>query len=444
MRATPRPYLVPPLPTDIGAARAQGTQAALAFAIAAARRAVAGGTSPPEDCGELFTESLHALIRQALSELESGDAPFRALVQRARHRQVDDYLRLQAQSVVDQRAVRSAVDVVAHPGKLARPDTAAAAHHLAPLHVLARQGSWAHLWQRVQALVQSVDDPAVHRALAPLMPEGPLARLRALQGLVHDPQVQRYLSLCAAQGPVAGSPEAQAQGRASAHVGDQAEAVTWQVFQEAATRLAAIDVGGASWQAVRSLRMPRGFPGESAKAKDEWDVALLRREPGTEGADLVLLAEVKASPSSATSDLARLLRGLQRLALAEPGNRYTFACLEGSATLRGESLRALAPPGPALPEPVIYCCAAPPDTPPFLSAASQSVLLAEPASIEHGRRLLEAREAPLSDLAQVWQALPHAPRLRATLFQWETLRVVRASMLMPQDLSASLRSCTPG
>jgi hypothetical protein len=189
---------------------------------------------------------------------------------------------------------------------------------------------------------------------------------------------------------------------------------------------------------VRSLRPPRGFPGETNKAKDEWDAAIVR--PGLDGADeIVLLAEIKASPAAATSDLSRLLRGLRRLAQADPDRTYAFASADGETTIAGTSLCRLRPHGHSLPPHVIYCCSAPAEAhPPFLSAATKAVLLGEPASLAFACRLDRGEAPPDSDLLAVWDALAQEPRLRSALYQYETAKQVRDAMVHPLDLLSAM------
>jgi hypothetical protein len=149
---------------------------------------------------------------------------------------------------------------------------------------------------------------------------------------------------------------------------------------------------------------------------------------------------VKASPAAATSDLPRLLRGLERLAHAQEGDPYDFATPQGSVALGGDSLRALRPQGRALPPNVFYCCDAPAEAqPPVLSAAAKAVLLAEPASVAFAQQLAAGASPAAADLLPAWQELPHAPRLHATLHQYDTARSAREAMLHPEDLLAAVQ-----
>ncbi|HET8747638.1 MAG TPA: hypothetical protein VFM98_18715, partial [Ramlibacter sp.] len=209
------------------------------------------------------------------------------------------------------------------------------------------------------------------------------------------------------------------------------ERATIEAFHEMAALLQSHAPG--AWRVLRGLRPPAGFPGERGKAKDEWDAAIAC------GPQLLLLAEVKASPAAASSDFSRLHRGLQRLAHAEPSRAYDFASADGPARIAGASLRALQPPARGLPAHVIYCCTAATEAKPqWLAAASKAVLAAEPASLAYARALAEGAAPEEAQLQPVWEALTHAPRLRATLHQDATARLAREAMLHPQDLAQCL------
>lgn len=190
---------------------------------------------------------------------------------------------------------------------------------------------------------------------------------------------------------------------------------------------------------VRGLRTPRGFPGEADKAKEEWDAAIVRGDSAGGAADILLLAEVKASPAAATPDFSRLHRGLLRLAHASAGRSYAFPSADGDVHVSGESLRRLQPAGRALPAHVIYCCPSPAEVQPqLLSAASKAVLQAEPASLAFAGLLARGASPPDAMLAPVWEALTTSPGLRSALHQDETSRRVREAMLHPDDLLAAV------
>jgi hypothetical protein len=322
---------------------------------------------------------------------------------------------------------------VAHPGKLRAQGGRAPRDGLAVLHRLAAQQDWDALAHAAGTL--DAGDTDLRAALRALAAHDALARLRQLAVLRDLPAVQRYLALCAQRGPRAGSEEAAAHGRASARAGDAAEHVVAHALEQAVHWLDGHEARRPH-AVVRGLRTPAGFPAGADKAKDEWDAAIVRSRGDAH--DIVLLAEVKASPAAATPDLGRLLRGLRRLARAEPGARYTFACAGGEVTLHGDSLRALQPPGFALPAHVIYCCAAGETRPPVLSAASQAVLLAEPACLAFAHALAAGGAPDDAALRPVWEALPTAARLRSALHQYDTARAAREAMLHPADLLAAL------
>lgn len=402
VRSAPRRYRMPPLPRDANAP----APVKLALAIEEAR---AG-----RDARELFTSSLAQLVAAAL-RAEDGDASFQALVLRTQHAPVEEHVRLASQLAADRRAVRAAVDAIAHPGKLRAMPPGEERDALARLHRLATEGAWGELGS----------------VLAGTPAEASLQRLLRGQALLADGNVRAYEGLVQRRGPLAGSDAAAAQGRTSAKLGEVAEQETVQVFRRVAQQLDAMARAG-SYRVARGLLTPRGFPGAAEKTKDEWDVALVR------DADLVLVAEVKASPAAATSDLARLLRGLRRLAHADAHADYGFPSADGEVRLTGASLRALQPSGHALPPQVIYCCTAPPENEvPLLSAAARAVLLAEPASLAFADAILRGEAPAQRQLLPVWEALTSAPRLRSALHQYDSARAAREAMVHPGDLLQS-------
>lgn len=432
VRAAPRRHRLPPLPS-VGAS-AQDPEAALAVAIEAASRAQAAGATAPQDMGTLFTRSLDALVRRALQE-PGGDPAFQALVLRADDACVAEHVQLAPELPVDARAVRAIVDAVAHPGKLRTADAALRAR-LEPLHALARAERWSDLRAAVQAALQAGLPPAVDRTLAQLPAHPALARLERGAALLREPQVQRYLALRAAGGPAAGSEAAAQRGRAAQETGARAEDETLQAFATLAQWLSEAE-GAGRYLAAGALRPPPGFPGDAGRAKDEWDAALLRVD-ASGIADIVLLAETKASPAAATADWPRLLRGLQRLAQADASASYAFRTQHGEQLLRGASLQALAPRGDALPESVLYACSAPPEPVPVpLAAHARALLLQERASVAHGVALARGLPAPDEGLRSLWDALATAPRLRSVLQQDAVTRAAREAMVHPRDLLAA-------
>lgn len=436
---------MPPLPSNAEAAVASGADVTLAFAIAAARLAKERHLPPSPHSQETFTWALAQLIRQALAA-EGGDPAFQAIVLQAREAAVHEHVQLRRMRAADQRSVRTATHAIAHPGKLRRMPTGAAREALARLHALAAAASWDALAQAVEhTLAQNLSEqPALGAPLEALLSNPALARLQRGDELLRLDTVQRYQALCERRGPLAGSHAAATEGRTSAREGERAEQVAAEAFGKLAELLNRHRDGAAGYRVMRSLRTPRGFPGTANKAKEEWDAALLRSEQGV-AADLVLLAEIKASPAAATSDFPRLLRGLQRLAHASADAAYVFASADGAARILGASLRELEPTGHSLPTHVIYCCSAAAEPPPqLLSAASKAVLLAEPASLAFAEQIARGESPPHAALASVWNELQAAPRLRAALHQYETATKARAAMLHPDDLLAAVERSLVG
>lgn len=444
LRTAPRPFRLPPLPHDPPAARAAGAEAAVAFAVEAARRSADTGAPLPPHAREVFTWGLAQLIRTALAPV-GGDPAFQALVLRSQDPQVDGYLRLIAASAADRRRVRAAIDAIAHPGKLRRHPAGPAREALEKLHRLASTGRWALLRQDGRRLLATAlaGGDARLGGLEALLAGPALERLVRAQALRAAPGVRRYQALCEAGGPPAGSAAARARGRASGRSGREAEARTAQALERAAAWLDGATDGRGRCHVVRGLRMPADFPGEPDRAKAEWDTAIVwEAEPGA-GNDILLLAEVKASPAAATADYMRLLRGLRRLALADPQAHYAFGSAGGRMHLTGRSLRRLGPADDGLPQQVIYCCPAPRDTPvQVLAPASRAVLQAEAASLAFARQLLSDRHPHDGDLTPVWAELTRAPRLRAALHQDRAARQAREAMLDPLDLAAALAAVT--
>lgn len=427
LRAAPRRYRLPPLPRDAQQAAAADAETAVAFAIEALRR---GAHDARVEA--LFTAGLEDLIRAAMAA-EGGDPGFQALVLRARDPQVDEHVRLAMQATADRRAVRSTVDAIAHPGKLRGMAPGPLRNALAHLHASAEADDWTEL--RAAATQLLAGEP-LRGALESLLAQPALERLERALLLRTLPSVQRFDSLCAQRGPLAGSDAAAAQGRASARAGGDAEALTVDAFRAIASLLQ--QRSGAPHRVLRGLRTPRGFPGAGDGAKAEWDAAIVR------GEDIVLLAEVKASPAAVNSDFLRLLRGLQGLAQADGHAIYDFPSADGEVRIAGASLQRLQPHGAALPPHVIYCCSAPAEPQPqMLSASAKGVLLTDPACIAFAAQLAAGAAPSPEMLAPVWQALPGAARLRPVLLQDDSARQAREAMLQPQDLLGALAQLVP-
>jgi hypothetical protein len=410
LRAAPRRYRMPPLPQGVEEARAAGPEAALAFAIEAARIAQASVAER-----ELFVHALATLLARAMQPT-GGDAAVQALVLRDASPEVAESLVLAASASADRRRVRAAVDAIAHPGKLRAlaPQLRAA---LAQLHALSVAQDWAGLAQ-----AQRSADPA-------------LARLVRGAQLRTHPDVMRYHALMATQGPAAGSEAATRRGHAAARAGEAAEAQAVHALQALAHRMDAFAPGHRVFSGLRPLGgvlgvAPRG-------AKDEWDAALVRMDG--DAADLVLLVESKASPVAASSDWPRLLQGLHRLSSVAGGADPLFAAQEGELRLRAASLRALAGHDDALPQQVLYCCSAAETHAPLLAPSARSQLLQQPACIAWARAHARGEAPSPQQLATVWEALPRASGFRAVLLQYETARLSREAMVHPEDV---LATCT--
>ncbi|MCC2634673.1 MAG: hypothetical protein K0S48_2559 [Ramlibacter sp.] len=416
----PRRYRMAVLPPDAASAEAAGAETAIAWALEVRRR-----SEDAAQAGELFTRQLAELIRAALVP-GGGDPAFQALVLRSMEPEVEEYVRLAAKEAADRRVVRSAVDAVAHPGKLRDGVDGELRDALAKLHELSKSQAWPELRKGMEALAPRLrgDDVSLQA----------LDRLEKGTALRQSPAVQRYLALCEQRGPQAGTDAALASGRASARAGDVAEAATVDALRDIAELMNALEGGH---RVVRGLRTPRGFPGAAGKAKDEWDAAIVREFQGE--ADVLLLVEVKAAPAAATPDFTRLARGLERLAEAGREGAWEFASADGPVRIAADALRRLQPPGRALPAHVIYACTAEPESrPQLLGAATRAVLLAEPASVAFARDLARGGSASHERLASVWEDLARAPRLRSALHQYDTARLVREAMLHPQDLLAAV------
>lgn len=444
LRDAPRRYRLPPLPDGIEAASASDPETALAFAVEGARKARHDRAPPPAGLRDLFTRSLATLIRASLAA-DGGDPSFQALALRTRDADVGEYVRLARQAPVDRRAVRAATDAFAHPGKLRAMAAGPLRDALGRVHELAAAGEWAVLAGELRQLAMDPrEGDQLQAASGVLLASPALARLHRLDELLQREAVRRYLDLCGQHGPAAGSDAAAAQGRASARTGEAGEQATVQAFRGIAQLLEHSGGDPGGMHVVRGLRTPRGFPGAADKAKEEWDAAIVRSDGGG-AADILLLAEVKASPAAATPDFSRLHRGLQRLAHASGERSYVFPSADGEVHVSGGSLRRLQPEGRALPAHVIYCCSAPPEVqPPLLGAASKAVLLAEPASLAFAGQLARRGSPPDAVLAPVWDALTTAPRLRSALHQDETSRAVREAMLHPADLLAAVAAQVEG
>ncbi|WP_431103194.1 3-deoxy-D-arabino-heptulosonate 7-phosphate synthase [Roseateles noduli] len=471
LRRTARRYRAPALPATLQDARAAGAATALAVAIEYARTALASGEAPEDAVQTLFLDALADLIGEAMRPLKThgddiaesgGDPAFQAMVLRHRSAVVREYASLSAHAERDRRAVRAAVNALAHPAKTQRRSPGPAREALLALHAAGEAGDWARVSDVIAPLRDLPDvrtEPLLLRGLERLADDGAMKHLRRLDALSSDALVARYRALWDRQGPVAGSEQAAASGAGAQQRGDAVEALATEALDALVSRMNAeggsgvgtghgdvgisAGVGGTRYRVATSLRVPPSFPGDAQRAKSEWDVALLRRhgtaEPGGEDWDLCLLIEAKASPDAATTDLPRLLRGLRLLAQADIGTTYGFASNDGDVRLRGASLSKLPTEQGDLARAVLYCCDGPEERAPrLLNAASRMQLLSAEASLDVAMRLEDGSPVTPSLLRPVWRLLLEAPAFTSVLHQYATLRVVRELMVHPGDLLAAV------
>ena len=454
----------------------------LAVAIDQARQALARATTPPASVKQCFIDALAQLIHEAMRP-DQGDPAIQAMVLRHQAPQVREYASLSAGAEADRRDVVAAVNAIAHPAKLERMPAGALRTVLARLQAAASAASWPALATAVAQLESlratasdpgedladgpanapdntaandpdnapdnaPANDPALARSLSRLRDGAALERLQRLDELALDPWVRRYQALWNRNGPRSGSPGAVAQGVAAQQRGAAVEARASQALQALADRLNAGPDGNAAYRVVTSMRVPPALPGDADRAKSEWDAALLRRvdAPNVPNApaappaawDVCLLVEAKASVDAASTDFARLLRGLARLAQAEPGMTYPFHTHQGPVPIRGASLAALPTGDTDLSGAVLYCSDAPADPAPrLLNAACRMQLLSAPASVAYASELAQGRPADTRGLQAVWQSLLTSPQWAGVLNQYPQLYLVRELMVHADDLLAA-------
>ncbi|MBB1593356.1 3-deoxy-D-arabino-heptulosonate 7-phosphate synthase [Achromobacter sp. UMC46] len=443
LRAVPRRYRVPPAPNAATQAPNGGAATMLAMTVEHARQALAGGVAPDSATRHDFLHALSRLIREAMRANE-GDPAFQAIVLRHRAPQVREFASLSAAADQDRRQIHAAVNAIAHPAKLQRMAPGPDRDALAPLQAAVSTASWTALLdaaRQLRAMPEKAVDPSVERALARLLDDPALARLRRLDALAPDAQVRRYQSLWDRHGPRSGSPTAAAQGSAAQRRGAAVEALATQALDALAQRLNDAEGAHAPYRVVTSMRVPSSIPASSDRAKSEWDAVLLRQTgaAATPVWDVCLLIEAKASVDAATADLPRLQRGLRLLAHAEDHAVYPFQTRQGVVNLRGASLRALPADSSALAHTVLYCCDAPADAAPrLLSAASRMQLLSAPASVEYARGVENGQTPDVSALEPVWRQLLESPQWEPVLHQYPMLRQVRELMVHVDDLLASV------
>jgi hypothetical protein len=442
LRAVARRYRVGEIPAQV-AAEDSDPAVALAIAIEQARAALHAGAAPPTTAQGLFVEALARLIRDALRE-RGGDPAFQAMVLRHRCALVREHASLSAHASADRRAVRTAVDAFAHPGKRRSMPAGTLPDALEQLHAAAAASQWLALTRCAEHLVaatpaQGDAQAAVAPGLSHLLQEPALARLRRLEELAQDPGVQRYQSLWERQGPRPGTAEAAAQGTAARRRGDAVEAMAEKAMSALAAHLARAT--GEVYRVATSMRVPASIPGNADRAKTEWDVALLR-QAGADASpiwDVCMLVEAKASTDAATTDVPRLLRGLRLLAHADPQVTYAFESHQGPVRVRGASLAALTTDEASLATTILYFSDAPAEASPrLLSAAARMQLLSAQESLAYASLLADGKSPDAQLLEPVWKQLPVSPRWSAVLNQLPMLRQVRELMVHADDLDAAI------
>ncbi|WP_407972689.1 3-deoxy-D-arabino-heptulosonate 7-phosphate synthase [Burkholderia pyrrocinia] len=443
LRTVARRYRLPPLDSASSPAEAANPAATLAIAIEEARRLRSDGQAPGAELQQCFIDALARMIRDAMDR-QSGDPAFQAAVLRHDAPSVREYASLHAHAEQDRRALHSAVNAIAHPAKLERSAQAWQRDGLARLHAAATSASWADLHATLQQLLALPDmatDAAFEQDIVKLKDGAALERLLRLDALASDEHVRRYRALWVRQGPLEGSTIAVAQGAASQQRGAAVEALAAQALDALAGRLEAVDER-RTYRVVTSMRVPSSIPGRHDRAKTEWDAILLERTRGDEAApawNVRFLVEAKASADAATTDLPRLLRGLNLLAQADADTIYSFETHQGTVRVHGASLRALTTDDAALQREVLYCCDASADaTPRLLGAASRMQLLSAQASLEYASALARQPDADPGGLGVIWHALLTLPQWHAVLHQYPSLRQVRELMVAIDDLRAAI------
>ncbi|SAK73817.1 hypothetical protein AWB75_04069 [Caballeronia catudaia] len=440
LHAVARRYRLPPLDAIVSRTQDVSAPTALALVIEEARKVIESGGVPDDALKRRFIEALARVIRDAMRP-DAGDPAFQAVVLRQHAETVREYAALSAQAGQDRRLVRAAITTIAHPRKQERMRSGAQREALARLFAAASSVPVSETRNTVECLLHAPEitsDASLLRALTQLRDSAALERLLRLETLEPDQFVRRYRSLWDRNGPRPGSATAVAQGVEAQRRGADAEASAARALEALAQRLNEDEGQPASYRVVTSMRVPASLAAGHARAKTEWDAALLRRAPSLDSApawDVCLLVEAKASVDAATTDFGRLLRGLRLLARADEDAAYAFETREGVVHLRGASLSALRTDEAALEQTVLYCCDASDDTalrP--LSAAGRMRLMTAPASLEYASTLTR-----VEDLEPVWNAMLQSPQWAAVLDQYPALRQVRELMVHPDDLLAAIR-----
>lgn len=445
LQAVARRYRLPAMQDVAGSAGSPA--AALAVTIEHARNALEHAQAPDAALQQRFIDALAQLIREAMHR-EHGDPAYQAAVLTRSAPAVQEYATLQTHRERDHRMVRAGANAIAHPAR--RPPCAAGPGHeaLTRLHTQALAGDWQGLAgtaRQLQALAPAGEGSPLQRDLARLLEGAPLARLLRAAALESDPQVQVFQALRDRQGPRPGTADAAAYGDTAQRRGAAMEALATEALEALARRLDAAQGEPGAYRVVTSMRVPSSIPGSAERAKSEWDAVLLRRAAHPGGSaeptwDLCLLLEAKASVDAATTDFARLQRGIRLLASADSGATYSFSTRQGDVLLRGGPLNALAMPDDAgLEGLVLYCTDAPaPPVPHLLGTASRTQLLGASRSMAFATALAQGGEVNAHGLQGVWQQLLQSPEWTPVLQQYPTLQRVRGLMVHVDDLCAAI------
>ena len=443
LRVVARRYRLPAMDADFSRLQRTNPESALAILIEQARVEMVHGESRDGALKREFVETLAQIVRKAL-RTESGDPLFQAMVLRHQTAQVREYASLSAQADQDRRFVHASVNAIAHPAKTERILPGPHREALTELYERARSASWLAVHDAVQRLFADADvarQPSFQRALMQLVASPALERLQRLEALKSDDLVRQYESLLDRDGLRPGSSKAVAQGIASQQRGCAAEASATQALEALARRLNQAE-GEASFRVVTSMHVPASIPASRERAKTEWDAVLLRHAKTVDHTavwDICLLVEAKASVDAATTDFARLLRGLRLLARAEENLVYSFQTRQGIVRVHGASLRTLPTDEASLTSTILYCCDGPKEVAPrLLSAASRMQLLSAQGSLEFAGVLTATQHADPRCLEPVWHQLLESPRYRSVLNQYPMLRLVRELMVHSEDLLAAV------
>ncbi|WP_250473939.1 3-deoxy-D-arabino-heptulosonate 7-phosphate synthase [Caballeronia sp. GAFFF1] len=448
LRVVARRYRLPAFAALSDGSSIPSPATALAIVIEETRCAISRDEAPTISMKQAFLEGLARLIEEALHD-ESGDPVFKATLLRHRVAEVREYVSLSAHAKQDRRSIRASVNAIAHPGKQ-RASSDAQREALAQLHAYASSpylSGLADIARRLLAIPEIAGESQSRDALTRLIENPSLLRLQRLETLLREERVQAYLSLWDRHGPRSGSAQAAAEGNASQKRGAAAEGRASHALQALADRLGDEDGDRAAYRVVTSMHVPASIPGRAERAKSEWDAVLLKRANNADEApewDVCLLVESKASVDAATTDLSRLLRGIELLAHAEENVSYAFETAQGAVRLRGSSLHRLTTDEDSLQGTVLYCCNAPADTAQrVLGAGSRMQLLSAQASLDFACMRQDHRPADVRTLEPVWDDLLASPRWRGVLDQYPMLRRVRELMVHTEDLMVAIEQVSP-